>query len=49
MLKKIKECKRENYVHNDESIVFVSFFEELLPKYRLPSNGIQDFWSIILQ
>lgn len=44
MLKKIKEYKRENYGHN-KSIGFVSFFEELLPKYRLPSNDIQDFWS----
>lgn len=42
MLKKIKENKRENYGHN-ELIGFVSFFEELLRKYRLPSSDIQDF------
>jgi putative hydrolase of the HAD superfamily len=45
MLKKFKEYDKESYGHNDKTKVFELFFDEFPPKYRLPRNGIQDFWN----
>ncbi|MED0963957.1 HAD-IA family hydrolase [Bacillus paramycoides] len=45
MLQKFKEYDKKNYGHNDKVKVLELFFDEFPPKYRLPSNYIQDFWN----
>ncbi|MEK4532011.1 HAD family hydrolase [Solibacillus sp. FSL K6-1554] len=45
MLLKFKEYDRRDYGKSNKTRVFVSFFNEFPPKYRLPSNDIQDFWN----
>lgn len=45
MLRKFKEYDNRGYGSNDKAKVLESFFNEFPPKYRLPSNDIQDFWN----
>ncbi|WP_459502916.1 HAD family hydrolase [Bacillus sp. C1] len=45
MLQKFKEYDKRSYGHSDKTKVLESFFDEFPPKYRLPSNYIQDFWN----
>ena len=45
MLQKFKEYDNRGYGNDDKIKVLESFFEEFPPKYRLPSNDIQDFWN----
>ncbi|MED1116873.1 HAD family hydrolase [Bacillus paramycoides] len=45
MLQKFKEYDKKSYGHNDKVKVLELFFDEFPPKYRLPSNYIQDFWN----
>ncbi len=45
MLKRFKEYDKRSYGYSDKTTVLESFFDEFPPKYRLPSNSIQDFWN----
>lgn len=45
MLKKIKEYDKRSYGNSDKIKVLKSFFDEFPPKYRLPSNYLQNFWN----
>ncbi|MFJ8353838.1 HAD family hydrolase [Bacillus paramycoides] len=45
MLQKFKEYDKKSYGRNDKVKVLELFFDEFPPKYRLPSNYIQDFWN----
>lgn len=45
MLSSFKEYDKKNYGENDKRNVLESLFNEFPPKYRLPSNSIQEFWN----
>ncbi|RWS44658.1 HAD family hydrolase [Bacillus mycoides] len=45
MLQKFKGYDKKSYGHSDKVKVLESFFNEFPPKFRLPSNYIQDFWN----
>lgn len=45
MLQKFREYDKRSYGDSDKVKVLESFFDEFPPKYRLPSNDIQDFWN----
>lgn len=45
MLQKFKEHDSRDYGYSDKTKVLESLFDEFPPKYRLPSNYIQDFWN----
>ena len=45
MLQQFIEFDKSSYGQNDKSKVLNAFFDEFPPKYRLPSNSIQDFWN----
>lgn len=45
MLQKFKRYDRRDYGYSDKTKVLESFFDEFPPKYRIPSNRIQEFWN----